>query len=169
MEKVCDGWYELVSLMFIDEFSEQITKPILSYCSYSHNLPKNFLGFFFRRWISFREPGPSLSLAVLIPDISFLTIEYLSQYFSNSNKDNNNKDLLTIYSILLFLLIFMLIHRLQISEKIDYSYRHCRVSVSTNKLKSAKKMFCLLQWKPSKNDEKCFLILVKSSLRSQDI
>ena len=51
MEKVCDGWYELVSLMFIDEFSKQITKPILSYCSYSHNLPKNFPGFFFGRWI----------------------------------------------------------------------------------------------------------------------
>ena len=32
-----------------------------------------------------------------------------------------------------------------------------------------KKLFCLLQWKPFKNDEKWFLFHLKSSLRSQDI
>ena len=32
-----------------------------------------------------------------------------------------------------------------------------------------KKLFSLLQWKPFKNDKKCFLFYLKSSFRSQDI
>ena len=31
-----------------------------------------------------------------------------------------------------------------------------------------KKLFYLLQWKPFKNDAKCFLFHLKSSFRSQD-
>ena len=34
---------------------------------------------------------------------------------------------------------------------------------------SKKKLFYLIQWKPFKNDEKCFLFHPKSSFRSQDI
>ena len=32
-----------------------------------------------------------------------------------------------------------------------------------------KKLFCLAQWKPFKNNEKCFLLHLKSPFRSQDI
>ena len=43
--------------------------------------------------------------------------------------------------------------------------KYFKVGLSTFK----KKMFYLLQWKPFKNDKKCFLFHLKSSFRSQDI
>ena len=60
---------------------------------------------------------------------------------------------------------------IQVSETIDYIIKEIyknkviKVGLSLSK----KKLIYFFQWKPVKNDAKCFLLHLKSSFRSQDV